>query len=644
MLYGIILERRKPIKRITEKSKNMKRILPFVILLSVLLFLNSCNKENSGPDKLKVENLNIPDGFRFETTRDVDVSVVLPSSVDYSEFRSRVDFYSDDPAGSGYLLQSAAADASGKVSVTLRVPSYLKQVFVQSFAGTALVDLPQSGTKEGGIVIDFDEPVLFDPPNENPGESKSAVVSPANDNSNYVFKSGKATIVNLVSNGDFSLNEFGLISDWSSPMTADEKWHVTSTLGLNHARQHTQGAEKMLRKTSSPARYGGVAQLIPVSPGDLITFSADIRGTGNQNNITWLFLIARNASGNSFSFYSIIHTPTNSWTRKTIAATMPAGTVSVQVLLWSHIFGGTIDFDNVVVTGPVTDSDGDGVDDELDEYPDDPLRAFNVFYPNVNDFGTIAFEDLWPGKGDYDFNDLMVDYRFKQVLNASNRLVEFYTQLSVRAIGASLENGFGFEIANTSPSDILQITGNYIEDNYLNLNPNGTEQGQENAVIFAFDNAFNRLADPGGGFGINTNPQAPYSVPDTFELYVRLANPVNFQASGMAPFNPFIVVNKERGREVHLPGKRATSLANSALFGTDFDDTDPLTGKYYQSNTNLPWAIDIPVNFEYPAEKIQITDAYLRFAAWAESGGSLFPDWYLDNSGYRDDGNIYTKP
>jgi hypothetical protein len=32
-------------------------------------------------------------------------------------------------------------------------------------------------------------------------------------------------------------------------------------------------------------------------------------------------------------------------------------------------------------------------------------------------YGTLAYEDLWPSKGDYDFNDLVVDYDFNIVKN-----------------------------------------------------------------------------------------------------------------------------------------------------------------------------------------------------------------------------------
>ncbi len=625
----------------------MKTPTPKVSLLLAILVLAiapSCKKDYNGDDddkKTPIENLNIPDGFLFNTTVDRNITVILPDIINHNQIRGRVDFLTDSPDNGGVLISSAPADANGKVEAMLRVPTYLTQVFVQTIAGTAFVDLPPLNLKEGGVVIDFNEPISLDPPNDSPEGLKTSRVS-HNTNNDLPFKHLRSS-VNLITNGNFSDNNFGLIPDWSSSMQVDQKWHITSTLGANHAKQHIDAGEAMLRKTSSPARYGGVAQLIAASPGDLITFTSDLRGSGHNSNVTWLFLIPRNQSGASLNFYSIQILPKQSWETKTIAATMPAGTATVQVLLWSHIYGGNIDFDNVVVTGPVTDSDGDGVDDDLDDYPFDPERAFDVFYPNKQDFGSLAYEDLWPGKGDYDFNDLVIDYQFKQVLNANYQLVEFYTDLSIRAIGASFENGFGFQLDATAPGDIANVQGAMINDNYLNIAGNGTEMGQEKAVIIAFDNAFSRIGAVDAGF-VNTLPTATYIEPDTFNLYVYLNNPVSFQATGTAPFNPFLIVNKERGREVHLPGNKPTSLVNSELFGTWFDDSRPASGKYYQSATNLPWAINLPAPFDYPIEKVEITGAHLRFAEWAESGGQLYPDWYLDKAGYRNESAIYAKP
>lgn len=622
----------------------MKIIFRYFAALLIVMYTLACTKDSTPEPETPnpIDQLKIPDGFIFESTKEVSLTLILPGSVVLNESSQRADIYAGLPTEGGKLVYSASFPASGKLDINFRVPTATSLLYVHSFAGDALVDLNAGSTKEGGIQIDLGAGMGFEPPIIAEGE-KSVIHS---DMQFGAFAQQKQTdaFVNLIENGDFSNNDFGdVIADWSSPMPLDGKWHITSTLGVNYAQQQIQEGERFLRITKSPARYGGVAQLIPVQGGDLITLTADFRTAGHGSNRVWLFLISRNAAGQSTGFWSIETAGiTNNWVTKTIAATMPNGTTSVQVLLWNHIYGGTIDYDNVIVTGPVTDSDGDGVDDELDEYPNDSERAFNVYYPNIEDFGTLAFEDLWPGKGDYDFNDLVIDYQFKQVLNGDNELVEIYMDYVVRAIGASLENGFGIEFPGTSPADIASISGTNLTESYISLNSNGTEQNQENAVVILFDNAFSMIDTPSGGFGVNTSPEAEYVEPVMRQLQVLFANPAPIQEVGFAPFNPFLIVDKTRGREVHLAGNLPTSLHDPAYFGEWFDDTNPAIGKYYQSESNLPWGIDLPTTFQYPIEKVLVTEAYLKFADWAESGGTLFPDWYKDENGYQNPSLIYT--
>ena len=70
------------------------------------------------------------------------------------------------------------------------------------------------------------------------------------------------------------------------------------------------------------------------------------------------------------------------------------------------------------------DSDGDGIVDRDDSYPDEADKAFEMFTPSKYGWGTVAFEDLWPSNGDYDLNDLAVNYRVIAVLNAQNMAVQ----------------------------------------------------------------------------------------------------------------------------------------------------------------------------------------------------------------------------
>lgn len=287
------------------------------------------------------------------------------------------------------------------------------------------------------------------------------------------------------------------------------------------------------------------------------------------------------------------------------------------------------------------DTDGDGIPDNLDEYPNDPNRAFNNYYPSAGAYATLGFEDLWPSRGDYDFNDMVIDYNINQVTNAQNQVVDIKPTYILRAMGASYRNGFGIQL-NLPPAQIQSVTGQVMTEGIVALNPNGTEAGQSKAVIMVFEDGYKVLPYPGGGVtGVNTTPGAPYATPDTLRLGIYLNTPATMAQVGLPPFNPFIFVNGTRGREVHLPDYSPTDLANPAYFGQNDDTSDPGQNRYYKTANNLPWAINIVERFDYPIEKAPIINAHLKFAPWAESNGTQYPDWYLNKPGYRNPANIY---
>jgi LruC domain-containing protein len=287
-----------------------------------------------------------------------------------------------------------------------------------------------------------------------------------------------------------------------------------------------------------------------------------------------------------------------------------------------------------------SDRDGDGVNDILDEYPDDINKAYDSYYPGSTSYGTFAFEDNWPDYGDYDFNDAVIDYQFRHSMNASNKVVEIESKFLVRALGAGYRNGFGFA-TDLLPGDIASVNGSMLNAGYIQLNGNGTESNQNNAVFIAIDNLHDLF--PGAGF-VNTEEQSTHLPAREVSLLITLNNPKDMQETGNVPYNPFLIISGNRGREVHLPGYSPTNLVDQTLFGTLDDDSDPLAGIYYRSKTDLPWGIHLPESFDYPREKSDIRTGHLRFTDWARSFGFSYLDWYRDQSGYRNGSFIYTIP
>ena len=316
-----------------------------------------------------------------------------------------------------------------------------------------------------------------------------------------------------------------------------------------------------------------------------------------------------------------------------LQSTIPAGTVGNQfdtVAAGLHY--------SVALTGN-SDSDGDGVPDDMDAYPDDALRAFNVYFPAPGAWGTLAFEDMWPAKGDYDFNDLVIDYQLHIVLNGENKVKDVNANFRLRAVGATFQNAFAVEMLYP----VSQIESIVTMANGSEYNMELIEAGA-NSILKVIGNTNDFINVPGGGIFWNTQLDQPFFEPIPLSFQITLSEPYD---PALAPdwgfLNPYLMVNRVMGHEIHLPGYPPTMYADLSLFGMDDDTSDPGSGRYYKTANNLPWALDIPISWQYPIERKEITKAYLAFKPWAESGGTQHLNWYEMLPSQINAANIYDR-
>jgi len=270
-----------------------------------------------------------------------------------------------------------------------------------------------------------------------------------------------------------------------------------------------------------------------------------------------------------------------------------------------------------------TDTDGDGVIDFYDEYPNDGDKAYNTYTPSIYGVGAHAFEDNWPEKGDYDFNDLVVNYQFITISNSDDQVVEIDAVYTIKHLGASFNNGFGVQLPFSA--DLIEnVTGYSLTTGLIEVDGKGLETGQDNPVIIVSDDV---KAD----------------AYQKINIVITFTNPVEQEVIGSPPYDPFIFIDNDRGREVHLPDHPPTNKANLNYLGTLDDNSIPAIGRYYKTVTGLPWVININYDFKVPLERSPINQGYLKFNEWAESGGFLYKDWYKDNDGYRDDAKLISS-
>lgn len=209
--------------------------------------------------------------------------------------------------------------------------------------------------------------------------------------------------------------------------------------------------------------------------------------------------------------------------------------------------------------------------------------------------GTLCFEDNWPSGGDYDLNDVAVEYGRDIEFDAQNNATEITESFKFvqRSDAATYNNFFAYQV-----NDISNIISK--SDGIL------VEEGTKSIVI---------------------NKSAKNSIGQTFTIVRKINGNINKDELKKPDyFNPYIIVGSypsEKRVEVHLPTYKATSFADASLNNTQGD------AYYRDKDGKYPFAIDIPIiEFGLSPERDNIGKTYPNFNKWVESNGANYNDWY----------------
>ena len=247
------------------------------------------------------------------------------------------------------------------------------------------------------------------------------------------------------------------------------------------------------------------------------------------------------------------------------------------------------------LSSPLPDTDGDGVPDIYDAYPDDPEIAFEVSFPaDGSRFFTVAYEDNFPALGDGDYNDFVVNYSITARVVLGKLFAVTGTATALAKV-AGYDHEFGLMLRIPGASGTLSTT------------LNGAAQIQnlpmtEEFRIPLFTSTAEVLANGGG--------QA------SFTILLNTTPGTLLTDMPPAPFDPYLYI-KNTDYDVHLigqeplPGSRLTS------------DED------YRDGDGFPRALLVPGNFSPPGEVTSILDAYPLFQSWVDTEGTEAVDWYF---------------
>ena len=255
---------------------------------------------------------------------------------------------------------------------------------------------------------------------------------------------------------------------------------------------------------------------------------------------------------------------------------------------------------SIRASGNDADSDGDGVPDYLDDFPDDPNASFLQRVP-AEDTITVAFEDLYPryqpeqdpGDDEFfdaDFNDFVASYSVEEIRNENNNITRISGEATAVARLAGYEHRFGMRFRFDGSSAELEIS---VDGNTT------TKSVDDVADIVLFENS---ASDVG----------------KTASFTLTFDDPVERDGVTAAPYDPYIYVY-DTGEYIHRIGMDPHPDAGPS----DGDDWN-----YQHPDNGMPWALLVPTDWQYPGEMVFIEDVYPAFQYWRESFGEHYADWY----------------
>jgi LruC domain-containing protein len=251
---------------------------------------------------------------------------------------------------------------------------------------------------------------------------------------------------------------------------------------------------------------------------------------------------------------------------------------------------------------------------------DQPQADNWTFYPASGAFYIVAYEDLFPNKGDYDFNDLVVAYQLKVATNPQGETTV------VRGSGFLISRGGVYDHTFYLGLDLPSgITGTY-DINFFNMGSHTPANGYPKTQAFngsinipLAENVMDTFYD-GESTYVNTFPDQNIVQGPKFEFQVNLDSPFNNNFAQQAPFDPFILVH-DTNYEIHLVG-HDPALANS--------NNIPNNKVSFKDSNGYPFAMLVSEEWMPPLAGEDLGIAYPEFVDHVKSSGGQKKGWYLN--------------
>ena len=301
----------------------------------------------------------------------------------------------------------------------------------------------------------------------------------------------------------------------------------------------------------------------------------------------------------------------------------------------------------------------DGVDDSMEDIlftvetdpiglvvNDDRFTIEDRFFATTTNNRTYCFEDIWPGGGDYDMNDVVIDHHHRMTFerdgdgDTSNDFIttieDDFTAIQPTN-AADYIDAFGIQIPNgrikngkiTVKRDGVVMTEVEQSDGKNNISDLEylIDREEDKTTIILFTNA-------------KTARYHKYTVTrDVTGMQLHIDN-TKLEQNGINVLNPFIISQADKnigeGRhEIHLPNHPRTSKGIEAE-GEGVKGANYYVGQY--PDGLHPFAVSLPksaFNYHWGQHYVSeaeegrgIGSAYPDFEGWVENEGKKYSDWY----------------
>lgn len=291
-------------------------------------------------------------------------------------------------------------------------------------------------------------------------------------------------------------------------------------------------------------------------------------------------------------------------------------------------------------------------DGEVEDYQVDITepKVSIRYYPSASEWATIAFEDNWPSIGDYDFNDVVMNYRISEY-RKDGEVIRVKLEGQLAAVGASYHNGFAFQLPgisrDTVDEDAIRFTINDVPQNASPL-----ESGRDQAIAIIAKDVWDYVGAGESCKYYRSEKGCGSKIQMRFSMTLPMTSAIPDEQMPEFPYDPFLFATEGfehgyvfglppgRAYEIHLPNKAPTEAFRTDFFDRGQDRSEPENKRYFVSENGMPWAINVGVEWQYPLEYMDVIYAYPSFSSFIANQGLIDADWYiLDNANTK---NIFT--